>query len=178
MNAEPTEKGSHAKRGWLMSGAACALMSLTTLIALLPGLFQTAMPAPNTNALSLPLRIFIAITATMISVAASTPLSLALARSSFSGQSLILGVLGLATAVAVFYPSMPGIAGALLSALAIGLPAAAWVTYPFARALPRDMEKAARLDGIESSILTGAMQPAMLTAAAVVLALCWRDLSG
>jgi multiple sugar transport system permease protein len=134
----------------------------------------------------------IALIATALSVVIGTLAAYAIARLSFPGKRLLLGV---ALLIAMFphislisplfdiertvglFNTWPGL---ILPYIAFSLPLAIYIPLAFFREIPWELEKAAQMDGATPfqafrSVIVPLAAPAVFTTAILVFIFCWND---
>jgi multiple sugar transport system permease protein len=134
----------------------------------------------------------IALIATALSVVIGTLAAYAIARLSFSGKKLLVGV---ALLIAMFpqislvsplfdiertvglFNTWPGL---ILPYIAFSLPLAIYILSAFFREIPWELEKAAQMDGATPfqafrSVIVPLAAPGVFTTAILVFIFCWND---
>ncbi len=151
------------------------------------GIFQgTAFVEPLINS------IVIGVISTVISVVLATMAAYAVARLSFPGKGLLIGVslmIAMFPAISLVNPmfnieraiglfnTWPGL---IIPYLAFSLPLAIYTLSAFFREIPWDLEKAAKVDGASQrqiflTVIAPLALPGIATTAILVFMFCWND---
>ncbi len=132
--------------------------------------------SPPGAAVNLPL----AAVAALVAVALATPFALALGRLRFEGRALGFTILILASATtpALLERDPASLLNQFADSLALAVPVAVWIIYLLARALPPEIEDAAKLDGASPvRAWLPLLRPALLSATPLVFLYCAFDLA-